>query len=221
MQTASVNIYQGIMPKREADPPPESAKLFNPLDKKQLAASVGEALLSADLHPLPPHRRFSGAGVYAIYYLGSLPIYQRLAKLNENAQCPTPIYVGKAIPTGGRKGDVVFDATIGTALYKRLSEHADSVKQVENLNVGDFKCRYLVVDDIWIPLGESLLIRQFRPLWNVAIDGFGNHDPGSGRHRQQKSPWDVLHPGRSWAERLAPCTRSTAVLHELIEKHFA
>jgi hypothetical protein len=134
---------------------------------------------------------------------------------------PVPIYVGKAIPIGGRKGELQFDATIGSALYKRLSEHAESIRQVNNLSLPDFKCRYLVVDDIWIPLGESLLIRQFRPLWNVAIDGFGNHDPGSGRHRQQKSPWDVLHPGRSWAERLAPCTKTRQGLIAQIDKHFA
>ena len=89
-----------------------------------------------------------------------------------------------------------------------------------NLNVEDFQCRYLVVDDIWIPLGESLLIRQFRPLWNVVIDGFGNHAPGSGRYNQQRSPWDVLHPGRGWAERLARCTKSEAELVEKINKHY-
>jgi len=209
------------MPKRETDRLPKTAPLFNPLDKKQLATSVGEALLSADLHPLPPRGRFSGAGVYAIYYFGDSPIYRPLTKVDSERPCPPPIYVGKAIPTGGRKGDLQFDATIGSALYKRLNEHAESIRQVENLNLSDFKCRYLVVDDIWIPLGESLMIRQFRPLWNVSIDGFGNHDPGSGRHRQQKSPWDVLHPGRPWAERLAPCTRTQQDLIRQIDKHFS
>jgi len=41
------------------------------------------------------------------------------------------------------------------------------------------------------------------PLWNTVIDGFGNHDPGAGRYNQAKSAWDVLHPGRPWAERLS------------------
>jgi hypothetical protein len=208
------------MPKREADPPRERGTLFNPLDKRQLATSVGKALLSSDLHPLPPHGRFSGAGVYAVYYFGDSPIYRRLITVNAEKQDPIPIYVGKAIPTGGRKGDLQFDATVGSALYRRLSEHAESIRQTPNLRLSDFKCRYLVVDDIWIPLGESLLIRQFRPLWNVTIDGFGNHDPGSGRHKQQRSPWDVLHPGRSWAERLAPCTKTLLALAEQIERRF-
>ena len=113
-----------------------------------------------------------------------------------------------------------FDARIGSALYKRLCEHAESIRQTTNLNVEDFQSRYLVVDDIRIPLGESLLIRQFRPVWNVVIDGFGNHAPGSGRYNQQRSPWDVLHPGRGWAKRLAKCTKSESELVEEIDKHF-
>ena len=32
----------------------------------------------------------------------------------------------------------------------------------ENLDVDDFECRYLIVDDIWIPLGETLLIGRFK-----------------------------------------------------------
>ena len=45
-------------------------------------------------------------------------------------------------------------------------------------------------------------LRQYKPIWNSCIDGFGNHDPGSGRYSQAKSDWDVLHPGRSWANKL-------------------
>lgn len=53
-----------------------------------------------------------------------------------------------------------------------------------------------------ITIVEAELIRQYRPLWNTIVDGFGNHDPGSGRYNQAKSEWDILHPGRIWAERL-------------------
>ena len=84
------------------------------------------------------------------------------------------------------------------ALSRRLIEHADTIRAT-SLKIEDFSCRYLVVDDIWIPLGESLLIANFRPLWNTRIDGFGNHDPGSGRYEQKRSRWDELHPGRAWA----------------------
>lgn len=101
-----------------------------------------------------------------------------------------------------------FEATTGRALTTRLSDHADSVRQASNLRIQDFKCRYLIVDDIWIPLAESMLIQRFQPLWNVAVDGFGNHDPGAGRHNQRTSPWDVLHPGRPWVEKLQPCAKA-------------
>jgi len=107
-----------------------------------------------------------------------------------------------AVPAGTRMGNRL-ELTAGKVLYKRLKEHAESIKMVENLNIDDFYCRFLVVDDIWIPLGESLMIARFMPLWNSLIDGFGNHNPGKGRHAGMRPRWDVLHPGRKWAIRLA------------------
>jgi hypothetical protein len=55
--------------------------------------------------------------------------------------------------------------------------------------------------DLVVPV-EAALIRKHHPLWNAVVDGFGNHDPGAGRYNQARSEWDVLHPGRAWAERL-------------------
>ena len=112
-----------------------------------------------------------------------------------------PIYVGKAVPPGAHKGNFGLDTDPGQALYRRLKEHAESIRRASNLNIKDFQCRYLVVDDIWIPLGEALLIAKFAPIWNKIIDGFGNHDPGKGRYQQLRSRWDTLHPGRSWAHK--------------------
>jgi hypothetical protein len=62
---------------------------------------------------------------------------------------------------------------------------------------------------------EAELIRNYRPLWNTTVDGFGNHDPGSGRYNQAKSEWDALHPGRSWAEKL---TGKPPKLKDIISK---
>ena len=121
-----------------------------------------------------------------------------------NARAPQwPIYIGKAIPSGGRKGAAVTSGITGQHLWKRLREHADSVRAATNLDIDDFQCRYSTVDDIWIPLGETLLIARFKPVWNLALDGFGNHDPGAGRYNGLRPIWDVLHPGRAWAERCA------------------
>lgn len=144
-----------------------------------------------------------GAGVYALYYTGRFRPYHWLSARNVGGKFQQPIYVGKAVPAGARKGLAQFDASRGKALRARLEEHAESIRQAhDTLAIEDFWFRSLVVDDIWIPLGESVLIQMFRPLWNHVIDGFGNHDPGAGRHQSKLSAWDTLHPGRAWAARL-------------------
>jgi hypothetical protein len=172
---------------------------YNPLDKKNLGASVAEALLERRVHPLGRIDKFVGAGIYAIYYSGKFPAYAPLAEHNRDNQFETPIYVGKAVPAGARKGGFGLDISPGLALFNRLCEHAESIRSASNLSIEDFCCRFLVVDDIWIPLGESLLIARFAPVWNSLVDGFGNHDPGKGRYEGLKPRWDVLHPGRAWA----------------------
>lgn len=175
---------------------------YNPLNKRNLGASVAKALLERDISELPPPA-FEGAGIYAIYYTGLFPAYERIAAANRDNVFSWPIYIGKAVPPGARKGGFGLDSDPDSVLFKRLKEHASSIEQVNNLELSDFHCRYLVVDDIWIPLAESLLIESFRPVWNMRVDGFGNHDPGAGRRNQRKSPWDILHPGRAWADKLS------------------
>lgn len=170
---------------------------FNPLDKKNLGASVAEAMLASKVHPLGDMPGFKGAGIYAVYYSGSFAPYGEIARRNQGTKT-APIYVGKAVPAGARKGGGA-GATGGKSLFNRLSEHAESIRAVDNLSIEDFTCRFLVVDDIWIPLGESLLIARYSPVWNALIDGFGNHDPGGGRYNGMRPRWDVLHPGRAWA----------------------
>ncbi len=178
-------------------------KPYNPLDKVNLGSSVADALLESAVHSLDELKPFNGAGIYAIYYTGDFEAYTPLSEKNVNDKFEAPIYVGKAVPPGARKGNFGLDAEPGMALYKRLQEHAESVTAAENLRIEDFFCRFLVVDDIWIPLGESLLIAKFTPIWNKLIDGFGNHDPGKGRYNGARPKWDTLHPGRGWAEKCA------------------
>jgi hypothetical protein len=148
--------------------------------------------------PLDDVPLFPGAGLYAIYYQGTFPAYATLVALN-TPTATVPIYVGKAVPAGGRKGVEVVASSETKALSNRIREHAKSIRAATNLDVADFVARWLVVEHIWIPLGESGMIRQHRPVWNVIVDGFGNHDPGSGRGEGVRSRWDTLHPGRSWA----------------------
>ena len=185
---------------------------YNPLDKRNLGVSVADALLARPILPLPPAESFLGAGIYAIYYTGKFEAYRPIAERNRDNKFAVPIYVGKAVPAGARMGGFGLGFAPGQVLYNRLREHAESVAQTTTLSIADFQCRYLVVDDIWIPLGEAMMIHKFEPVWNRAIDGFGNRDPGKGRYQQQRSPWDVIHPGRAWAERCVPCNKSEEVL---------
>jgi len=176
---------------------------YNPLDKMNLAQSIAEALLECSVSPLSQTGGIIGAGVYAIYYNGGFEPYRPIAVRNRDGGFTQPIYVGKAVPQGARKGGLSLDASRGSALRTRLNQHARSINEAENIELADFHFRCLVVDDIWIPLGENMLIETFKPVWNRAIDGFGNKDPGRRRATQYKSPWDVLHPGRKFAEKLA------------------
>lgn len=176
---------------------------YNPLDKINLGKSVAEALLESEVYPLGTLKPFIGAGIYAIYYAGDFEAYRLLSEKNRGGLFEIPIYVGEAVPRGARKGSFGLDVDPGTALYSRLRQHFKSITQAENLHIEDFFCRFLVVEDIWIPLGEALLIAKFSPIWNTHIDGFGNHDPGKGRHAGARPKWDTLHPGREWANKCA------------------
>lgn len=193
---------------------------FNPLDTKNLGASVAEAMLEQPAQPLGSVRDFQGAGIYAIYYVGPFAAYLPLSQRNRNGAFHAPIYVGKAVPAGARKGGGI-GSTGGRPLYLRLKEHAESIAAATTtLRLEDFYCRFLVVEDIWIPLAESLLIAKFAPVWNALIDGFGNHDPGSGRYNGLRPKWDVLHPGRRWADKCAVRTETAAQIEAEVVDYF-
>jgi hypothetical protein len=53
------------------------------------------------------------------------------------------------------------------------------------------------------------------------IDGFGNHDPGKGRHAGLRPRWDTLHPGRPWAERLQPRDEDEKAIQREIQEVLA
>jgi hypothetical protein len=165
------------------------------------------------VYELPPATSFTGSGVYALYYTGSAPLYEKVAQLNRVAY-NLPIYVGKAIPSGGRRGLSVLDDEEGS-LIKRLREHFKSIVLAHQfagvrsaglpvLDPSHFACRFMIIpgdEAALIAPIEAALIRNYLPLWNSVVDGFGNHDPGKGRYEQAKSAWDVLHPGRKWADK--------------------
>jgi len=162
---------------------------------------IEEAIGFFDVTPfeiLPPSEKFAGPGIYAIYYKGESEIYKNVYSSD------TPIYIGKAVLPGWRQGRVKLNSN-DPALYRRLREHSRNIDIVNNLELNDFICRFVVLpteqSDLICTL-EAALIRKYNPLWNSFIDGFGNHDPGKGRYNQAKSEWDVLHEGRKWADKL-------------------
>ena len=196
------------------------AEPYNPLEKGNLGKSVVEALLSLPASDIADVTPFEGAGIYAIYYHGPFEPYQSISAspLSDDA---LPIYVGKAVPSGFRKGASLTASGSGKWLFNRISEHRESIRAARNLEASDFSVRYLVVDDIWIPLGEALLISMYNPVWNHLIEGFGNHDPGTGRYNGLRPLWDVLHPGRPWADKCKPRAETREVIGRRIIDYFS
>lgn len=203
---------------------------FNPLDKRNLGSSVAEAMLAGTVHSLEGLDRFKGAGIYALYYVGDFPAYSPLAERNKSNRFSAPIYVGKAVPEGSRQGLVIATQDGTSALRDRLRQHMNSIKAVEkyahdkgttNLKLSDFYCRYLVVDDVWIPLAESMLVARFSPIWNQFLDGFGNNMPGKGRHEGVRPRWDTLHPGRAWAFKHPERPETVEQITRDLANHFA
>lgn|GEM_PF-180402 len=135
---------------------------------------------------------------------------------------PIPVYIGKSDPPGSRKGTGVEDPQLNQKkaektsqsvdleeaeqfltdrpshrkLYNRLVKHSKSIAAATNLKLDDFACRFMLVDEIWVPLGEARLVERFRPLWNTLIEGFGSNPEGGGRKNTARPVWDILHPGR-------------------------
>ena len=176
------------------------------------------------VHSLPPPECFLGTGVYALYYIGKNPIYARYAELNRLAYTAA-IYVGKAVPRGWRQARSSDNPLAQSReLCNRLREHSRNIGVTSDLSVEDFRCRFVIFENAgsdMIGTIEAALIKLNRPLWNSAMDGFGNHTPGMGRFEQARSDWDVMHPGRPWAARCKgkPKNDKKAVL-ENIKKHF-
>ena len=88
----------------------------------------------------------------------------------------------------------------GQAIFKRLGNHAARIQATKDLRIEDFYFRFVVLDYVWIRLGEAGLIDHYRPLWNAMLDGFGSKIPGANRAKQKRSAWDPIHPGAGWPE---------------------
>lgn len=76
--------------------------VYNPLDYANLAKNVADKLMEAGPYKLPLER-FNGAGVYALFYTGEFAPYLPI----RSPDARQPIYVGKAVQEGARKGAIL------------------------------------------------------------------------------------------------------------------
>ena len=176
----------------------------------ELGRNAARALMSYHAATFPL-AAFDGAGVYTLHYVGEFPAY---AGMHDS----DPIYVGRANPPGGRQGRQAA-AKPNRALHERLSKHARSIEAVENLDLEDFRCRWLVLDPVWIGLTEQVMIAEAEPLWNVVVSGFGINAPGWGRGQQARSQWDTVHPGRPEVSHLPNREEGAADILATISAH--
>jgi len=167
--------------------------------------------------------RASKPGVYGLYYHGDYELYAPIAKKNTPGY-RQPIYIGKVAHIGVRTNISTSETELDnrSGVLPRFSQHVKSIASSQNLKLEDFTYRFLVLTGSKLDLVgdiETELIKTFRPLWNSRhVAGFSNHDPGPGRSNQQPSPWDTLHPGRSWAAKLKGVPKDTGFLIEEIKR---
>jgi len=200
----------------ELDPVKQPPCVLDPADPYVVGKVIATTLLDQPRIPLDTIGRFYGSGVYAIYYVGDFPAYTAAAATQ------TPLYVGKADPA--KPGAGTSEAQ-GLRLWQRLAEHQKSLRNAKNLLIEDFECRFLVVKSAWQNTAEIYLIDHFQPIWNKETGicfGFGKHGDSSKTRKNKRSPWDTLHPGRSWAltKNTVPNELSTKQITKKILAHY-
>src|SRR5437879_4550020 len=107
---------------RSSDTPRCQDGKFDPLRLDILSQNLKNALDQCDPSAFPPTQRFTGAGLYALYYKGDLPFYENLRNKN------IPIYVGKAEAGNSSYGDPSSEGE--PKLYNRIAKHARSIREV-------------------------------------------------------------------------------------------
>ena len=150
-------------------------------------------------------------------------MYQSLV-IRNRIDFSIPIYIGKAVPRGWRQARTEnLSAKKSYELNSRLREHSRSIQQTETLENDAFHCRFTILENVesnLIGTVEAALIRLYKPNWNTVIDGFGNHDPGKGRYNQARSEWDIIHPGRSWADKCKGIASTPELIQKKLQQYF-
>lgn len=198
------------------DPIRKPSSVFDPGDPRVVGRFIALALVAQPRHRLSDLDQWYGSGIYALYYTGTYPLYEPISNTE------TPIYVGKAAPQSPRARTPVEQ---GNRLSRRLQDHRNSIARASStLSVDDFEYRSLVVQTGWESAAEEYLIHLFRPIWNSQtgiLYGLGKHGDSARTRANRRSPWDTLHPGRTWAadESLLDA-RSNKQIADDLQQHF-
>ena len=200
-----------------------SKHVYVSLDFEEIIKDTLRFFNGTPVHNVPILEKFHGTGVYAIYCITKKGIYKNFHQINRTS-FDLPIYVGKAVPKGWRQARKNNSKEgLSFALHNRIKDHSRSIQLGAGLELDDFFCRFMILEgkesDL-IGTVEAALIRAYHPIWNTTIDGFGNHDPGSGRYEQAKSDWDVCHPGRKWAEKCQGTHSNKSDLKKRVNDYF-
>lgn len=201
----------------ELDPIRQPSAVFDPSNPKIVGRFISLAMVAQQRHPLAEIQRFYGSGIYAIYYKGPFPLYARISGTE------TPIYVGQAAPAINNAKTPMEQQD---RLCRRLDDHRKNIgKATGTLDIADFEFRSLVVQSGWETAAEDYLIHLFRPIWNSEtkiLFGLGKHGDDAKTRANKRSPWDIVHPGRSWAAdgSLSDAKSVEKIAHEL-DEHFA
>lgn len=200
----------------QIDPVAQPTSVFDPSNPKVVGRFVALAMVAQDRLPLSEIPKFYGSGIYAIYYNGRFREYQPISKTE------TPIYVGKASPSLSNARTPLEQ---GAKLCGRLSDHRKNIiKANSTIDIADFEFRSLVVQSGWETAAEDYLIHLFRPIWNSETNilyGLGKHGDSASTRANKRSPWDTLHPGRTWAAASIEDAKSAGQIEVELVKHFA
>lgn len=209
------------------DPIRTPSSVFDPTAPKTAGRLVAIALLSQQRLPLEKVGQMYGSGCYALYYTGEHPAYRLISGTE------TPIYVGKADPLNN---EAETPQEQGARLTGRLCDHRRMIMKAEKwatenpsrenhpIKINEFEYRRIVVASNAQLVAEQYLIAFFKPIWNKECKvcwGISKHGDAASTRGNSRSPWDVLHPGRAWAQDDSlKNSKEREVILELIEGHF-
>ncbi|MEU4301872.1 Eco29kI family restriction endonuclease [Kitasatospora aureofaciens] len=161
---------------------------FDPLSTKRITNTICEMFERQPLVSMNTEiSRFSGSGLYALYYRGStVDLYKPLVGYQ------IPVYVGQGASSNSATGK---NASATDPVWNRLRNHRTSIMD-GGLPIEEFRFRALLMPDVHANLGEDGLRRGYQPVWNSVLTGFGSNEQGSTTRQSKKSKWDTVHEGR-------------------------